>query len=210
MSNLYNTIEALCKKKQVNISVMCREAGVNRASLSDLKFGRAEKLSSSNLVKIAKYFGVSVEYLLGQETSEDIFSKYGLSPITKKKIPLLGEIACGQPIFANEDRESYVMSGTNLEADFCLTAKGDSMINARINDGDVIFIRKQNAVENGEIAAVIIDDEATLKRVYYYPEQNRLVLAAENTAYAPLVFVGEELDHIYILGKAIAFQSDVK
>ena len=210
MSNLYNTIEALCKKKQVNISVMCREAGVNRASLSDLKFGRAEKLSSSNLVKIAKYFGVSVEYLLGQETTEDIFSKYGLSPITKKKIPLLGDIACGQPIFANEDRESYVMSGTDLEADFCLTAKGDSMINARINDGDIIFIRKQNAVENGEIAAVIIDDEATLKRVYYYPEQNRLVLAAENTAYAPLVFVGEELDHIYILGKAIAFQSDVR
>ena len=210
MSNFYNTIEALCKKKQVNISVMCREAGVNRASLSDLKFGRAEKLSSSNLVKIAKYFGVSVEYLLGQETSEDIFSKYGLSPITKKKIPLLGDIACGQPIFANEEHDSYIMMGTEINADFCLTAKGDSMINARINDGDIVFVRQQDTVENGEIAAVVIDDEITLKRVFYYPEQNRLVLAAENTSYAPFVYVGEELNHIFILGKAVAFQSDIR
>lgn len=83
---------------------------------------------------------------------------------------LLGEIACGEPIWADEDRESYVMADTDIKADFCLTAKGDSMINARIYDGDVVFIKQMPMVENGEIAAVIIDNEATLKRVYYYPE----------------------------------------
>ena len=84
------------------------------------------------------------------------------------------------------------------------------MINARIWDGDIVFIRAQQQVENGEIAAVIIGDEATLKRVYYYPQQNRLMLNAENPAFAPLIYIGDELRQIKILGKAVAFQSNVK
>ena len=84
------------------------------------------------------------------------------------------------------------------------------MIGARILDGDIVFIQKMPMVDNGSIAAVIIDNEATLKRVYYYPEDRKLVLAAENAKYAPFLYVGEELDHICILGKAIAFQSDVR
>ena len=83
------------------------------------------------------------------------------------------------------------------------------MINARINDGDIVFIRKQPMVENGEIAAVIIDNEATLKRVYYYPEDNKLILNPENPRYAPFVYVGEELQSVRILGKAVAFQSNL-
>ncbi|MBR3866113.1 MAG: XRE family transcriptional regulator, partial [Clostridia bacterium] len=88
--------------------------------------------------------------------------------------------------------------------------KGDSMINARIFDGDTVFIREQDMVENGEIAAVVIGDEATLKRVYYYPEDGKMVLAAENSAYSPLVYQGAELEQIRIIGKAIAFQSNIR
>ena len=123
---------------------------------------------------------------------------------------MLGEIACGQPIYTNEDRESYVSASTEIRADFCLKAKGDSMVNARIMDGDIVFIRQQPVVDNGDIAAVIIDDTATLKRVYYYPEEQKIVLSAENSRYAPIVYTGEELDHVHILGLAVAFQSDVK
>ena len=122
---------------------------------------------------------------------------------------MLGDIACGKPIFANEERESYVQAGMNIKADFCLTARGDSMIGARIHDGDIVFCRSQTMVDNGEIAAVIIGEEATLKRVYYYPEKKKLVLQAENPKYEPFVYVGSELDEITILGKAIAFQSDI-
>ena len=143
------------------------------------------------------------------ENPADKYSSYGVMPIKKQKIRLLGEIACGEPIFCDEDRESYVEVGTDIRADFCLRAKGDSMINARIMDGDIVFIREQPMVDNGEIAAVIIDDEATLKRVYYYKEKNKLVLQAENPKYEPLVYVNEELDTIRILGKAVAFQSDL-
>ena len=123
---------------------------------------------------------------------------------------MLGEIACGNPIFADEDRESYVKAGTNVNADFCLTARGDSMIGARIFDGDIVFCRSQSTVENGEIAVVVIEDEATLKRVYFYPEKKKLVLQAENPKYEPFVYVGDELSEIRIMGKAIAFQSDIK
>ena len=83
------------------------------------------------------------------------------------------------------------------------------MIGARIFDGDVVFIRAQDAVDNGEIAAVIINDEATLKRVYYYPNEEKLVLSPENPRYAPLVYVKDELEIIKIIGKAVAFQSSV-
>ena len=121
----------------------------------------------------------------------------------------MGEIACGEPRFASEDRESYIEASTDIQADFCLKAKGDSMINARIQDGDIVFIREQPSVYNGEIAAVVIDDEATLKRVFYYPEKDLFILKAENPKYDDLVYSKSELDNIRILGKAIAFQSDV-
>ena len=100
--------------------------------------------------------------------------------------------------------------GENIDADFCLRAVGDSMIGARIYDSDIVFIRKQTMVENGEIAAVVIDGEATLKRVYYFPEKAKLILSPENPKYEPLVFLGAELDEIQILGRAVAFQSVVR
>ena len=133
-----------------------------------------------------------------------------IQPISTQRIPMLGSVACGKPIFADEDKESYVQAGTEIKADFCLTARGDSMIGARIHDGDIVFCRAQSSVENGEVAVVLIGDEATLKRFYFYPEKEKLVLQSENPKYAPFVYVGQELDEIKVLGKAIAFQSDVK
>lgn len=161
--------------------------------------------------KLANYFGISKSDLIEDDYSaESLYDRFNnIIPIQTQRIPLLGEIACGKPIYADEDRESYVEVGTDIKADFCLKARGDSMIGARIQDGDIVFIRNQPMVDNGEIAAVIIEDEATLKRVFYFREENKLVLNPENPKFAPLVYVGEELNHIRILGKAIAFQSDL-
>ena len=163
---------------------------------------------------MAKHFSVNPAWLMGydttrtlQDTSPPSFDN--IHPIEVKKFPLLGEIACGEPIFANEDRESYVLAGTNINADFCLKAAGDSMIGARILDGDIVFVKRQDIVDDGDIAAVIIDNEATLKRVYYERNKNRLTLQSENPKYRPFSYEGEELNHIKILGKAVAFQSDV-
>ena len=99
--------------------------------------------------------------------------------------------------------------GTDINADFCLKAKGDSMIGARIFDGDVVFIKKTEIVENGEIAAIVIDDEVLLKRFYYFPDESLLTLQSENPKYPPKNYTNEQLNHIRVLGKAVAFQSDI-
>lgn len=169
------------------------------------------------LITLANFFKVSIDYLLNRNDERtintnrdnDLYKTYSnISPIKTKKFRMLGSIACGEPIYANEEYETYIEASAEINADFCLTAKGDSMINARIFDGDIVFIREQPDVENGEIAAIIIDDEATLKRVYKY--KNRIELRAENPLYQPLNYEGYKLNEIKILGKAVAFQSYVK
>ena len=194
---------------------VAQSVGVSEATISRWESGDIANMKRDKIVSLAKALHVSPSFIMGwdEPETEDIVSsnKYNnVFPIKTHKIPLLGDIACGEPIFASEDKESYVLAGTDIRADFCLRACGDSMINARIYDGDIVCIREQPMVEKGEIAAVIINDEATLKRVYYYPEQNKIILNPENPAYEPFVYVGEELNSIRILGKAIAFQSDVR
>ena len=201
----------LCESRNISPTRLALEIGLSNAASVRWKKGTIPQ--GNTLQKIADYFGVSTSHLLGEDipstvddplpTADNIF------PITRTAFPLLGEIACGEPIYADESRESYVMAGTAVNADFCLRAKGDSMTGARILDGDIVFIKKMPVVENGSIAAVIVGDEATLKRVYYYPQQKKLILNAENPKYEPFVYVGEELDTVRILGKAVAFQSDV-
>lgn len=187
----------------------------SRSSINKIEV-EGRDIPRSSIVKFAKVLGVTPSYLMGWEDDDakkanddtDIFSQFNnIKPIRLKKFPMLGEIACGEPIFADEDKESYIMADMDIKADFCLTAKGDSMINARINDGDIVFIRQMPMVENGDIAAVIINDEATLKRVYYYPEKDKLILNPENPAFDPLVYINEELNEIRILGKAVYFMS---
>ena len=167
------------------------------------KLARGMKMSINELFAAIEDAPIDISV----SESEDFDNIY---PIDLHRFPLVGEIACGKPIYADEDRESYVMAGTAIHADFCLRAKGDSMINARIYDGDIVFIRKDEELINGEIYAVAIGDEATLKRVYLDKEKNTVQLVAENPKYQPLVYFGDELNTIHILGKAIAFQSDIR
>ena len=186
--------------------------GISQQSYSAYENGVSQPPRDA-LIKLAEYYQVSTDYLLdrtssptftqGQVTFSNVF------PVEKRKIPFLGKIACGEPIFAEEEKGVYVEALSDLHVDFCLQAKGDSMINARIKGGDIVFIRSQPEVNNGEIAAVAIGDTATLKRVYYYPEKNQITLQAENPAFPPLTYVGAELEETRILGKAVAFQSSL-
>ena len=199
--------------KQVDILTKCKpfcekyNIRLAKNDLSQYVSGKVEpKQDKLSILGLA--LDVSEAWLAGYDVP--MKRNDNITPIATQSFPLLGEIACGKPRFTNESLETYIEAGTNIGADFCLRAKGDSMINARIHDGDIVFVKRQDSVENGEIAVVIINDEATLKRVFYYPENSKLVLQAENPKYEPFVYVGEELNNICILGKAIAFQSDVK
>ena len=126
-----------------------------------------------------------------------------------KKIPLLGTIACGEPILAEENIEGFLAMPEDVGADFCLRCKGDSMINARIFDGDIVYIRQQPQVEDGEIAAVMVgEDEATLKRVHLF--QDHIVLEPENPQYRAKSFWDADMSNVRILGKAVAFTSNIR
>ncbi len=288
MWNLYNRIELLCTDENLNITQMCKQAGVSRSVMSELKAGRTQLLSSETAAKIANYFEISIDYFSNVppfdfweeinenrggffyyipvpyetlkviwgidkdrpelarvknlirflslcvksvrvdcdgdwdvelvDTYEKMWRKQILSdeplpdniiPLPKtKKIPLLGTIACGEPILATENIDKYIEMPESVGGTFALTCKGDSMINARIFDGDIVYIREQPDVEDGEIAAVLIGEEATLKRVYKYP--SKVVLRPENPLYDDMICSKEEMNEVRILGKAVAFLSAVR
>lgn len=155
---------------------------------------------------IADIFNVDMDYLIGRSDiprKGDIIPP-GFDPLPlMRKVPLIGQIACGEPITAEENIADYVDVPAQYHCDFCLKCIGDSMIEANINDGDIVYIRKQPTVENGDIAAVRIGDEATLKRVYL--DGDCVVLAPANSKYPPRSYRGQELEDIHIEGKAVGF-----
>ena len=169
----------------------------DRSSIAKIEAGKVN-LAQTKLKALCDIFNIEIHELLG------------LQPMPRfREIPIVGTIACGAPILAQEHIEGYTTIPQDIHADFALVCKGDSMVGARIFDGDMVYIRQQETVENGEIAAVIIDDHATLKRVYFYPEEQTLSLHAENPLYPPLIYKGDALREIRILGKAVSFHSKI-
>ncbi len=206
---LANNLKKLRKEKRLTLEELATALGTSRQTIYKYENGIINNIPAEKVELLANILGVSPSRLMGWGTDAKSYTDMGIMPISTKRLPILGSIACGEPIYASEEHESFAAADDKIDADFCLRASGDSMVGARIFDGDIVFIRAQDAVDNGEIAAVIINDEATLKRVYYYPNEEKLVLSPENPRYAPLVYVKDELDRIKIIGKAVAFQSSV-
>lgn len=184
---------------------LAAKAGIPQQTLSRYELG--QRMPKIDIVQnIAAALDVNFMWLVGYDVPmKDTVDE--IQPIDVQQVPLVGRISCGEPILAEEHFDSYIRVGAHIKCDFCLIAKGDSMTGARIYDGDIVFIRQQPTVNNGEIAAVLIDDEATLKRVYVREDSIRL--EPENPKYKPLLYVGEQRNSIRILGKAVAFQADV-
>ena len=205
-----NNLLRLMSERNKTRNEVSSETGIKYATLCEWinrrKYPRIDKIQL-----LADYFHVKKSDLIedknGEECKDSFFDDPRILPIKKKKIPLLGGVACGEPVF-HEEFESYVEVTTDIKADFALKAIGDSMINIGIKDGYIVFIRQQPAVDNGEVAAVNIDGEFTLKRVYNYG--NILVLRAENPDFPDMEYREGDADNIVVLGKAVAFQGDVK
>lgn len=215
MAKFHERLRLLRTAKDLSQADFAKQIKLSKSSVNMYERGEREP-NIATLESIADYFNVDMDYLLGKS---DVINRVQLStnmpnasniiPMPEmKKIPLVGTIACGDPILADENIEEYIEVPKHIKADFALTCKGDSMINARIYNGDIVYIRQQDTVENGEIAAVLIDSEATLKRVKLLPD--RIILEPENPLYDPLVFRGEEMNSVRILGKAVAFTSAVR
>lgn len=207
MATFSERLKIALNNKNMKQSILAYRLGVDRSYISNYLSGKYSARPET-IAKMAKILDVSEAWLSGFDVpmTESNENPY-LRPVKLKRFPILGNIACGQPIYSDEEHSSYISADADIEADFCLIAKGDSMIGARINDGDVVFIKKQSIVDNGEIAVVVIENETTLKRWYYYPDKQKLILNPENSAYEPLVYINEELNSITCLGKAVCFMS---
>lgn len=193
------------------------DLGINKSTIST--WCRGVKMPRVNAIQtLADYFGVTIADFLDNNLTPPsktyqnsiISSVSNINPLPKtSKKPRLGVIACGEPILAEENIEDYDDVPDDIKCDFTLLCEGDSMINARIYDGDIVYIREQPQVENGEIAACLVDGEfetkATLKRFYKYDD--KIILQSENPAYPPFVYVNEEMNRVRVIGKAVGFTS---
>ena len=181
-------------------------AGVSDKAVSTWELGiKVPRMGA--VEKMANYFGIAKSVIVDDvqpAPAKKPTIPPGFMPMPKmRKVPLIGAIACGDPITAMQNIEKLVDVPENIRCDFALRCKGDSMIGAGIHDGDAVYINIQPEVENGEIAAVRIGDEATLKRVYIH--QDYIELRPENPAYESIIRRKEEMNDVHIEGKAVGY-----
>lgn len=184
--------------------------GVSKQAVYKYENNIVTNIPTDKVDAIAKRLKVSPAYLMGWEeqptpkpTSPAPIPP-GFMPMPKmKKVPLIGAIACGDPITALQNREGDVDVPEDVRCDFALKCHGDSMVGAGIHDEDVVYIHIQPEVENGEIAAVRIGDEATLKRVYLHMDY--VELRPENPAFESIIRRKEDMNDVHIEGKAVGY-----
>ena len=204
----HENIKALREQKGLSQEALAEKTGYkDRSSIAKIEAGLVD-LSQSKIAAFAKALDVTPAYLMGIADEQRPLPSNIIPMPNTYKVPLIGTIACGQPILAVENADEVVEVPEYVHADFALRCKGDSMINARIFDGDIVYIRRQPEVKNGQIAAVRIGEEATLKKVYF--TGSRLVLRAANPLYDDLEYEGQMLEDVEILGKAVAFTSAIR
>lgn len=178
--------------------------GASKQTLHKYENGIITNIPQDKIEALANLFDVSPAYIMGWEEDKINLSNIpGVIPVKKIiKIPILGHIQCGSPVMSVENYEGYFPADPEIiNSDFCLYADGDSMIDAGIHEGDLVFFKQTPQVENGTIAAVFVDDTTTLKR--FYKKENQIILQPENKSYSPIIINLDESTNIRILGEMV-------
>lgn len=207
MSDISNRILNIILEKEISYGELSEKTGIPKSALQRYATGQTEKIPIDRLDSIAKAIGTTPAYLMGWEDSSTsrIPNHPNILSLPKmKEWKVLGGTACGEPIYKDLDGET-VLAPADIDADFVFRCVGDSMIGARILDGDIVFV-KNEYVDNGQIAVVRIGEDYTLKRIYR--GEDYLELRAENPKYPPIVIRGEQ-ENAEIVGKAVHFLSRV-
>lgn len=197
-----NRIKELRKQKNIKQTQLADILNVSQGTLSSWETGRYD-IGNDDLRKLAAFFGVTTDYLLGRDIDITKLPGY-LGPVTEnKKVPIIGSVKCGPNGLAFEYLEGYVLVDDSFTGEIiAFHCKGDSMKDMGINDGDIAIVRKQDDVENGEVAVVIVNgDEGTLKRVRKF--DGGIILLPANSNYKERVFTGEDLNLVKIVGKVL-------
>ena len=201
MSTIYERIRARRIELGLTVEELAKKMGYkDKSSISKIENGKAD-IPQSKVTAFARALNTTTAYLMGIDTAKERSIPAGFQPLPKRdRIPRVGQIACGTPILAEENVEAYDEVPSEWHADFTLLCQGDSM-EPKIKDGDVVAIHSQPMVENGEVAAVLIDGEATLKRVFLFDDH--IELRAENPTFPTILRIGEDMNTITIEGKAV-------
>ena len=191
---------------------VCEDLGFSYYTFSDWvngkKYPRMDKVEM-----LARYFGIKKSDLIEDDPEDDPIEQgrasdhrplpAGLSPVRVRRIPIIGHVAAGVPIMAEREYEEYEDDTYGIACDYVLRVEGDSM-EPRILDGDVVYVRQQPDVDDGQIAVVGVDDSVTLKVVYHMP--GGLQLVSLNPKYKPMIYTQDNTDYLAIIGKAVAFK----
>lgn len=203
-------IKAMRIKHGMTQEELGAKVGVKKSAIYKYETGIVVNLKRSTIEKLAKVLEVSPSWLIGIEDGPSAGPSSippGFEPLPElSTVPVVGRIACGTPILAEQNIDGTVCIPARWRAAFILVCKGESMA-PKIHDGDLVAIRKQPEVENGEIAAVRIGEEATLKRVFRH--DNLLELRPENSAFESIILVGEDMGKATIEGKAVGLCRDL-
>ena len=206
----YQRIKYLRESSNMTQQELAEKVGFKTASaVNKIELGLRD-INQTKIFAFAKALGVTPGELMGDEkkTKNNIPNGFQPCPPTSQR-PRLGVISCGDPIDTPENFDGYDEVPNTFDCDFTLVCEGDSMIGARICDGDIVYIKQQPTIENGQIAAVLIDGvEKLLKRVYITEES--IILQAENPAYPPRSYHREDMNRVSIIGKVVGFTSLVK
>ena len=198
MNTLGDRIRILRSGRALTQQAVAEALGVSRSAVAMWEKDEREP-NLETLTQLAKLLNVPLSALVEREEAP---MPENLRPVRTRRIPLLGAIAAGEPIFCEEEYETYVDVGGSVRADFALEVQGESM-EPVYKDGDVVYIRRQDDVLDGQVAAVAVDGLATLKRVYHLPIGVQLMPI--NPAFAPMLFTAENSDSVRILGLAVGY-----
>ena len=195
----------------IDSQILSELTGISRTGIyqymNDLYVPKQARLEA-----LARALRVSPDWLIGK-TDDRMGRTFVEIPGIEKnpdftEVPIVGQIACGSPILAEENVVGMALAPVSFRGCYALRCKGDSMKDARILDGDIVYIRPQPDVEDGQIAAVMVEGEATLKRVYRYPGVT--VLRAANPDFPDQVYTAEQFLDVKIIGLAVGFSSRIK
>lgn len=204
--DLKNLIKDKRLQKGLSMKELAEKVGVSEATISRWESGEIDNMKHKGIINLSKALNIAPNVIMGWESESISSDTFDLSEIKNiininklKKIPILGNIACGVPMWADENIDGYFIADPEIKADFALRCQGDSMIEAEIYDGDLVFLRRTSDVDSGKIAAVLIEDEATLKKVV--KTDTFIILQPENKDYKPIILDNDK--EALILGEAV-------
>lgn len=205
MDDIAKRLLETIQKRQMTYGDLAAKTGIAKSAIQRYATGETKKIPLPRLEALADALGVSAAYLMGWDEPSPASRPLpaGLLPVVKRRIPIIGHVAAGVPIMAEREYEEYEDDTYGISCDYVLRVEGDSM-EPRVLDGDIVYVRQQPDVDDGQIAVVGVDDSVTLKVVYHLP--NGLQLVSLNPKYKPMIYTQSNTDYLAVIGLAVAYK----